>query len=667
MKNRMLYISGLLVLTALLFTASCKKEDVAPVVTITSVNPAAAYGGDEVILQGENLHTVKYVFVADKHAEIVGASESSITFIVPTNALPGPAELTLAMLDNYRVSNDFEVLQRPIPSIEAISPSGAAPGEEVTIVGMNLDILTSVTVGGAEASVVSATNTELVFTVPSGLPLNTPAEIELSTQEVAIASASIFYVGENKITNSDFEAGSGDDFDGWEKLNGGDQMTEVAGEEAYFGRSIRIVGANNPDQPWRTQLASAEMNLNFNSEYTVIMWAKAEAEGAIMRVSASQFNHHGAGSDYFYGEDMAIPTEWTQLAWTFTVGADLPSHKLVLDMGHTDVPFLIDNVTLIETGAAGPPIPDNLLANPGFEDGLESWELLNGAIEATTEDAHCGAQSIKITPAGGNPWDQQIAASPVQLAFGGQYEIRLWAKGAAEGAIMRVSISKYDGNGADYFYGSDVTLTTEWAEYTWNFEVTNDLPEHSLVLDMGAGAQAFYVDDVSLKEYVEPVNILEDGGFENGIYSAGAPNESASWELLNGTVEITTNPDEVFSGSQALKVTGAGGNPWDTQLAADKVPLVFEGRYGVKLMARSTAPGAVMRISASRYNDGNGDDYFYGADVSLTEEWAEYSWEFTVGKDIPDGHHIVLDMGASAQAFFVDEVVLYEVQEFECP
>lgn len=658
MNNKLLYILSLFALIPLLFMTGCDDDlEIGPTVTITTINPTAAYGGDAVTLQGENLNTVNAIFVGDKHAsDVQSMSESSITFIVPRNAAVGQNTITLAMANNYRVTADLEVLLRPIPEIHAISPSGAAPGEEVTIRGMNLDILTSVTVGGVAANTVSAANNELVITVPDGLTLNTTVEIEVATQEASAVSTSIFYVGANYVANSDLEDGSGDDFTDWTKLNGGDQMTEVTGADAYFGRSIRIVGA--AANPWNTQLASLPTPLNFGSEYTILLWARAEAAGAQMRVSVSQFD--GNGADYFYGETVDIPTEWTQLSWTFEVTNDLETHRVVLDMGMTNVPFVIDNVTLIETGAAGPPVPENLIANAGFENGLESWEVLNGMIEPTTEDYHCGSQALKVTGAGANPWDTQMAANVVPLVLGEQYEVKLWAKAATEGGVMRVSASRWNNsNGDDYFYGADVNLTTEWAEYSWVFTVGKDIPAgHHLVLDMGVSNVVFYIDDISLKEYVDipPVNLLANGGFEDGL---------DSWDVLNGTIEAST--EDVADGTQSLKVTGAGANPWDTQMAAAAVPLVLGQEYTVSLMAKAAGPGAIMRISASRWNNSNGDDYFYGMDANLTEEWAEYTWTFTVGKDIPDGHHIVLDMGASPQTFYIDNVILYEVPEFVCP
>ena len=683
MKNRKIYFYGILAMVLFITMSSCKKEVVAPVVTITSLSSTAAFGGDEVTIQGENLHTVENVFVGERHAtDVTAQSENSLSFIVPGNASPGESQLTLAMRDGYRVNTLFEVIQRPIPVIDAISPSGAAPGEQITIRGMNLDNLISTTIGGASASIESATNTELVLTVPSGVPVNTPAVIELATQEATASSTSIFYVGENRIANTDFEAGSGDDFDEWEKLNGADQMTEVTGDEAYFGRSIRIVGAGTPDQPWQTQLASKPTPLNFESEYTVIMWARAEAEGAIMRISASQYD--GNGADYFYGDDTTVPTEWTQLSWTFEVTNDLPEHKIVLDMGHTNVPIILDNVTIIETGSAGPPIAQNILPDGGFEngfytdgtpDGVASWEALNGQFEITTaaDNVHCGAQALQVTGAGtpDQAWQTQIAAEHVDLVVGTEYRVSLWAKSAGPEALISVSVSRWNNSdGSDYFYGDPVTINGEWAEYSWTF-TAQEPPSgvQRLVLDLGRSAETFFIDDVSIKENTPPINILPDGGFENGIYPDGTPDGVASWAVVNGTIELTSVGDEVYAGSQGLKVTGAGtpDQAWQTQIVADHIELTAGLTYGISLWARSTGPEAPISVSASRWNNSDGSDYFYGDPQNINGEWAQYTWTF-VAQDPPSGsQHIVLDLGRSAEVFFIDDVVVYEIPAFMCP
>lgn len=683
MTNRINFIYGLMALSLFLFTTSCKKEIVAPTVTITSLSAAAAFGGDELVLQGENLHTVENVFVGERHAaDILGQNEGSLTFIVPTSAVSGASTITLAMVNGYRVSTDFEVLLRPVPVIHTISPSAAAPGEEVHIAGENMDILTNASIGGVSATIVSATPGLVTLMIPDGPVLNSPAEIELTAEGGTDVSTSTFYVGTNYIAFSDFEAGSGDDFEGWEKMNGGDNMTEATGADAYFGRSMRIVGAGN--NPWDTQLGSTPTNLNIGSEHTVLLWARAESEGVLISPSFSQWNG-GDGSDYFYGDPVELSTEWAQYSWTFI--SELPPsgvERLVLDMGRSDGAFYIDNVTLVETGASGPPIAENLLPDGGFEngtypadtpDGVASWEVLNGDFAITTDanNVHCGNQALQVTGAGtpDQAWRTQVAAEHIDLVVGTEYEVSIWAKSMGPEVPISVSVSRWNNSdGSDYFYGDPQNINGEWAEYTWTF-VAQDPPSgvQRLVLDLGRSAETFFIDDVSVKEKLPPVNILPDGGFENGIYPADTPDGVASWEVLNGVFEITTTGDEVFEGSQALRVTGEG-NPdqaWRTQMAAEHVDLVAGNTYRVSIMAKSTGPEVPISISVSRWNNSDGSDYFYGDVQNINGDWAEYTWTF-VAQDPPSGvQRVVLDLGRSAEVFFLDNIVLYEVPEFTCP
>ena len=226
--------------------------------------------------------------------------------------------------------------------------------------------------------------------------------------------------------------------------------------------------------------------------------------------------------------------------------------------------------------------------------------------------------------------------------------------------MISVSVSRWNNSdGSDYFYGDPVTLTDEWAEYTWKF-TAQDPPSgvQHLVLDLGRTAAVFFIDDISVKEVTPTISLLPNGGFEDDL---------TSWEVLNGTFDITTDADQVASGSKALLVTGAGGNPWDTQMAADHLELVAGNQYGISLKAKAAAPDVMISVSVSRWNNSDGSDYFYGDPVTITEEWAEYSWTFTA-QDPPSGmQHLVLDFGRTAAEFYVDDIVIFEKPAFECP
>lgn len=645
MKNITKNFFSLLAIMAILVAAnSCKDEEI-PMVQVNNQDVTAAYPGDDVTIEGTNFNTVQFVFVGNRQATFQ-LDGDVITYQVPDASTPGLNTVTLAMVDNYRVTTELEVLVRPVPVIHTITPSAAAVGETVTIEGVSLNNLESVTVADVEATVDASASTaeKLVFTVPSGVANNTMAPIKIVTTGGETVSESTFYAGSNLLLNGTLEEGEGDEFTNWGKWNGGEGMTATTNAtEAYSGRGIRVEAAGG--DAWRTQFVSDPAATVVGVEYTAIAWVKG-AQGTT-GVGGSIRYSTNANAGALYGPDATITADWQQVSWTFT--ANDPATRLVLDMGVTDgAVYFVDNITLVATGIAG---PTNELTNGGFEDGLTGWEVLNGAIEVTNAEANGGSNSVQVSPAGGNPWDTQMASDGMELIFGATYEVTLWAKGAGPGGIMRVSASQYDGNGADYFYGADVNVTEEWAEYSWTFEVGQDLETHRLVLDMGVGSQVIYVDDISLKEVVEtqPQNLIANGSFED---------ELTDWEILNGTIELSTA--DAQDGANSVFVTPAAGNPWDTQMAATGIPLTFEGTYEVRLWAKATAAGGIMRVSASQY-DGNGADYFYGDDVNLTEEWAEYVWTFEVGQDL-ETHRLVIDMGVGAVPFYLDNITLTEVQ-----
>lgn len=655
MKNSIKYIVSLAVLAVLIVVGGCKEEDVLPSVKIGELSEESIFQGQQVSMTGEGFDQVMYLFLGKQQLEYT-LDGKTITFTVPDNFPAGATTITLAMRGGVRETHPFEVIVKPSPVINTFT-AFVPVGENITVTGTQLDNNTTVTVDGISATIVNVSSTELEVTVPEGVNENGPISFEITTDYGSISPTTPFYAKQNLIKNSQFNEGEGAAFTDWEIVNAQNdsEISEVTGSNAYggIGRSMRIVGAGaGAGSQWTTQIGSSFTPLVFGETYTVVLWAKAEAPGASMRVSVSQYD--GSGADYFYGADQELSTVWQQYTWTFEVTNDLPEHRVMLDMGLTNVPFVIDYVALVPgtVGAGGAP---DVLADGGFENGLEGaeagWTILNGAATITTTEVYCGAQALEATGVGGNHWDVQLAANAVPLEVGTQYELGFWAKAAGPDGVMRASVSRHaSGQSDDFFYSPDITVAEDWSYYSFVFTAqATSTGDHQVVLDFGSTSQTFYVDNVSLREYTPMESLYANGGFEDGLND---------WEMLNGTVETTT--DEAYEGSSSLVATGTGGNHWDVQLAAAAVTLEEGSMYQLSFWAKAAGPDGVMRASVSRHASGQSDDFFYTPDITVGEDWTYYTYVFTAQATSTGNHQVVLDFGSTTQTFYVDELRVHK-------
>ncbi len=644
MKNLKYIISCVAIVASLFFMTGCEDE-FTETVLIDGSSAESIFQGEPISITGEGFDEVMFVFVGKSQVNFT-QDGSTLTFTVPDDEAVGGTMITLAMRDNRRVTYPLEVLLAPRPVIQGFTPF-VAIGEDLVITGTSLDNNTSITIDGVDATVVSASDTELIATVPDGVNDGGPISFEITTDYGTTEPTTAFYARENELANSDMESGEGDEFTDWEKLNGGDGMTAVTGDDGYGGtRSMHVVPANS--NPWNSQFASTSVPLIFGETYTIVLWAKAEAAGAIMRVSVSQWD--GNGADYFYGETVELSTSWEQYTWTFEVTNDLPTHRVVLDMGEGNVPFVIDHIGLVPgvLGSAGPP---ELLTNSDFEDGLTGWETLNGAHDVSTAEFYCGTSSMTATGAGANPWDTQLASTPMVLEVGTDYEISFWAKAAGPDGVFRVSMSQFaSGQSDDFFYSPDLEIPEEWTYFSFvTTAQATSTGDQRLLFDMGATTQTFFVDGVSVKEYVSPASIYANGGFEDGL---------TGWETLNGAHDVSTA--EFYSGTSSMTATGAGANPWDTQLASDPIALTVGQDYKISFWAKAAGPDGVFRISMSQFASGQSDDFFYSSDLEIPEDWTYFSFVTTAEATSTGVHRLLFDMGATTQTFFVDDVVVVE-------
>lgn len=627
---------------------------------IQSVSSTEPHHEDVLTITGTQMDNVVRVFIGDEgvtKSNFTEQSETTVSFIVPTSVPVGENEMLVVWSGNGRGTVMLNIQAKPTPQIHSFT-AFVPVGSNLTITGLQLDFKTTVTIDGIEAPIVSVSNTELVVTVPDGVNTGGSVILEITTDYGTSSSSVAFYARENLLANSQFNEGEGDDFTGWDKFNGGDNMTAVTGSEAYggSGRSMRIVpGGGNA---WDIQLASTGVPLTFGETYTVVLWAKAdEAEGAGMRISASN------PTAYYYGPDALFTSEWAQYIWTFEVSANLPDHRMVLDMGAYSVPFIIDHVALFEgvVGEGAGPGAAEELVNGSFEDGLTGWETLNGTHEVSTTEFFCGAASMTATGTGGDPWSVQIASDHIEgIVAGTDYEVSFWAKAAGPDGVFRISMSQYNsGDGSDFFYSPDLAIPEDWTYFSF---VLQDVPDvasgvYRLLFDMGVSTQTFFVDGVSVKEYI-PLegSILGNGNFEDGL---------TGWETLNGTHEVSTT--EFFSGTASMTATGTGGDPWSVQIASDHMADIVAGNtYKVSFWAKAAGPDGVFRISMSQYNSGDGSDFFYSSDLAIPEDWTYFSFVLQDVPAVASGvYRLLFDMGVSTQTFFVDDVSVAEYEACE--
>tara|TARA_R110000868_G_scaffold145181_3_gene365211 strand:- start:20062 stop:22017 length:1956 start_codon:yes stop_codon:yes gene_type:complete len=642
-------LKGLLVFVLTFGFFSCDDDELSSnQVNVNGLSVNGAYPNDPVSFTGANFETIQFLFVGEQQAEFQ-LNGDTVSFVVPDKAVVGPNFITLAMADNYRVKIPFEVLLRPTPVISTISPGAAEPGENVTITGTSLNNLEKISVNDMEATVVSSSESELVFTIPEGPQNNALATIKIVTSGGSTESGSIFYVGKNLLLNGVLEEGSGDDFTNWNKYNGGDGL--IASDQPYAGRSLKVIAAGG--DAWRTQFVSDPTETLVGVDYTAFMWIKAEAEGGNIRFSTNSTT--GA----LYSGNYDIGTEWQQIEWTFTNNDS--ATRLVLDMGvSTGMVYHVDNITLIST-LSGPPPPPNLLLNGDLElggaDDFTNWGEWNGPDLMTVEttEVHGGNRSLKAIGAGADAWRTQFGSDAVTTEVGKTYIASMWIKGEGAGNGGNVRFSTAATAGA--LYGPNFAITDNWQEVSWEFEA-NDVATN-LVIDLGAVQDAvYYIDDISLTETPPPPpneNILLNSGLEEG-----AGDDFTDWGKWNAPdlLTATTVAEEVHGGNRALKAIGFGGDAWRTQFAGDPAATTENGvnyvaSVWIKAEAGSPGEGGTVRFSTAATAGAQ-----YGPDFTISADWQEFTWTFTAN-DVAT--NLVLDVGFVQDAvYFIDDITLTE-------
>ncbi|MDJ1501273.1 DUF7619 domain-containing protein [Xanthocytophaga agilis] len=141
---------------------------------ITGINPAKAHRGDQIILTGIHFESVaeyNLVKINDIPMQVLTATATQLTVVTPENATDGKVSLTTRG-GSVISPSELVILFKPV--ITAFAPEEAQVGEQILVTGMNFNPISNqntVKINGMVVSIVSAAETQLVITVPTGVTI----------------------------------------------------------------------------------------------------------------------------------------------------------------------------------------------------------------------------------------------------------------------------------------------------------------------------------------------------------------------------------------------------------------------------------------------------------------------------------------------------------------
>jgi hypothetical protein len=167
--------------------------------TITGFSPDSGIEGldTSITITGTNFSTTgadNLVSINGVSLIVTSASSTQLSVIVPSSARTGLIKVTVN--GKSAVSDESFMVVKPKPIIESFSPTSGSLSipTNVSITGMNFSPVlseNSASLNGVQLTVVSATNTALVVTVPAGA---SSGRIQVSVSGVTVVSSSDFTV-----------------------------------------------------------------------------------------------------------------------------------------------------------------------------------------------------------------------------------------------------------------------------------------------------------------------------------------------------------------------------------------------------------------------------------------------------------------------------------------
>ncbi|WP_194974828.1 carbohydrate binding domain-containing protein [Aquiflexum lacus] len=489
--------------------------------------------------------------------------------------------------------------------------------------------------------------------------------------------------GENIIINGDFADG----LNSWTPF-----IADFAGVSATVAATdgeasiTNIAGAGG--EIWHVQFnqifTAAQISaLEVGQDYIAKFDARSSVDGRALRL---YFGEDGGGFASVSVTDHTLNTEMQTIEVPFNMSNKYDAMKFGFEMGLSNDPVFIRNVSLTKVGDGGNGGETNLELPITFENDDLDYGLTDfggNASEIVIDPTNTGnkvAKSVKTAEAelwaGTTVGGTAGFASPIPFASGDtKMSLRVWSPTA--GIPVRVKVEDANDPTISVETEATVTVASEWQTLTFDFanqaagteaiNFSRSYNKASVFFNFGttgaeAGEQTYYWDDMTFGSDDDGdgngetgENIIINGDFADGLNSwtpfiADFAGVSATVAATDGEASITN-------------IAGAGGEIWHVQFnqiftAAQISALEVGQDYIAKFDARSSVDGRALRLYFGE--DGGGFASVSVTDHTLNTEMQTIEVPFNMSNKY-DAMKFGFEMGLSNDPVFIRNVSLTKV------
>ena len=508
-----------------------------------------------------------------------------------------------------------------------------------------------------------------------------------------------------------------------EELNGDGTITHWdiwPGNEAEGTRKFEIVSdAHTGKNAVRIDLVESNMHaiyqycvdttaFDFSADYMASVWVKLEnVDTSALTFTVQRKDSTGTWHRVSTSMDTAKTDGWTQIEMECpgVENADLVQFDVKVDIGTGSGCVYLDDFDLVladfsEDGGDSDDVADSddgndseseILRNAGLEalntDGsITHWDVWPGnekegvrKYAVVTDVVHSGKKAVKISPVTTNAHAiYQYCIDTSQFDFAESYIASVWVKlENVKVSALTLGVKRRDTAGTEYNLYTDIKqgTTDGWVQVTLEVPglVGAELTQFDVIVDIGVGSGAVYLDDFSLvpadlektqaKKPQTVSTILRNPGLE----SLNPDGSILDWDVwpgdpAEGVRKYAVVTQTVHSGKYALKVTPVDTNAHAVyQYCTDESRFDFEESYIASVWVRLKNVDVSALTLGIKRRDASGTEYNLYTDIEqgTTNGWVKVKLEVPglIGADISQ-FDVIVDIGAGTGTVYLDDFSL---------